>query len=151
MELKSKLFFPQTLRLLQTTIYICILTVGLLILVNLQNSNQELLIYWACIALFTQTPLTIGLYYLLRKNIAIKMELYRISKYILVSVGVFGVTYVLMNQFLNYTENLIHFIPNILFFLVFGISLYAVITYLTDSKIRKLVTSIIKELKTRSS
>ncbi len=148
--IRSKLFFPQTIRLIQTIIYICILTAGLLILVDLENSNQELLIYWASIALITQAPLTISLYYLLRKNISIKIDFSRVMKYLGISVGVFGVTYVLMNQFIIYTENLIYFIPNILIFLVLGISLYIVITYLTDSKVRKLVTSVIEELKTRA-
>ena len=109
------------------------------------------MIYWASVAVITQVPLTIGLYHLLRKNISIKIDVYRVIKYLLISIGVFGITYLLMNKFIIYTENLIYFIPNILIFLVFGISLYIVITYLTDSKIRKLVTSIIQELKTRTS
>ncbi len=149
--IRSKLFFPQTLRLIQTITYIGILTTGLLILVDLENSNQELLIYWASVAVITQVPLTIGLYHLLQKNISIKIDAYRVIKYLLISIGVFSITYLLMNQFIIYTENLIYFIPNVLIFLVFGISLYIVITYLTDSKIRKLVTSIIQELKTRTS
>ena len=78
-----------------------------------------------------------------------KIDAFRIFKYVLISIGVFGVTYVLMNQYLTYTDNLIDFLLNTLIFLVIGISLYVVITYFADSTIRKLVTSIIKELKTR--
>jgi hypothetical protein len=147
--MRSKLFFPQTLRLIQTITYIGILTTGLLILADLENSNQDLLVYWAIIAVLTQAPLTIGLYRLLQKNLDMKIDAFRIFKYVLISIGVFGVTYVLMDQYLTYTDNLIDFLLNTLIFLVIGISLYVVITYFADSTIRKLVTSIIKELKTR--
>ena len=147
--MRSKLFYPQTLRLIQTITYIGILTTGLLILADLENSNQDLLVYWAIIAVLTQAPLTIGLYRLLQKNLDMKIDAFRIFKYVLISIGVFGVTYVLMNQYLTYTDNLIDFLLNTLIFLVIGISLYVVITYFADSTIRKLVTSIIKELKTR--
>ena len=41
--IKSKLFFPQTIRLIQTCIYITILTVGLAILVGFESSNLDLL------------------------------------------------------------------------------------------------------------
>ena len=69
--LKSKLFFPQTIRLIQTCIYVLILTVGLLILVGFGSSNQELLLFWAGIALITQIPLVCVLYYIVQKSITI--------------------------------------------------------------------------------
>ena len=92
--LKSKLFLPQTIRLIQTCIYVLILTVGLLILVGFGSSNQELLLFWASIALITQIPLVCVLYYLVQKNIMIKLEISRIAKFVFIAIGVFGLTYV---------------------------------------------------------
>ena len=66
--IKSKLFFPQTIRLIQTCIYITILTVGLAILVGFESSNLDLLLFWASIALITQIPLVCLLYYYVQKN-----------------------------------------------------------------------------------
>ena len=149
--LKSKLFFPQTIRLIQTSIYILILTVGLLILVGFGSSNQELLLFWASIALITQIPLVCVLYYLVRKNIMIKLEISRIAKFVLTAIGVFGFTYILTTQFLVYSPEVTSFIPNVLMFASFGVGLYIIITYLIDNKIRNLVHAIIYEIKTKKS
>jgi len=149
--LKSKLFFPQTIRLIQTSIYVLILTVGLLILVGFGSSNQELLLFWASIALITQIPLVCVLYYLVQKNIMIKLEISRIAKFVLIAIGVFGFTYVLTTQFLVYSPEVTSFIPNVLMFASFGVGLYIIITYLIDNKIRNLVHAVIYEIKTKKS
>jgi len=149
--IKSKLFFPQTIRLIQTSIYVLILTVGLLILVGFGSSDQELLLFWASIALVTQIPLVCILYYLVRKNITIKLEIPSIIKFLLTAIGVFGLTYVLTTQFLVYSPDITSFIPNVLMFAAFGVGLYIIITYLIDNKIRNLVHAIIYEIKTKKS
>ena len=148
--LKSKLFFPHTIRLIQTSIYILILAVGLLILVGFGSSNQELLLFWASIALITQIPLVCILYYFVRKSIMIKIEISRIAKFSLTAIGAFGLTYVLTTQFLVYSPDIISFLPNVLMFGSLGVGLYIIITYLIDNKIRNLVQAIIKEIKTRT-
>ena len=149
--IKSKLFFPQTIRLIQTSIYVLILTVGLLILVGFGSSDQELLLFWASIALVTQIPLVCILYYLVRKNITIKLEIPSIIKFLLTAIGVFGLTHVLTTQFLVYSPDLPSFLPNVLMFAAFGVGLYIIITYLIDNKIRNLVHAIIYEIKTKKS
>ena len=149
--IKSKLFFPQTIRLIQTSIYVLILTVGLLILVGFGSSDQELLLFWASIALVTQIPLVCILYYLVRKNITIKLEIPSIIKFLLTAIGVFGLTHVLTTQFLVYSPDIPSFIPNVLMFAAFGVGLYIIITYLIDNKIRNLVHAIIYEIKTKKS
>ena len=149
--IKSKLFFPQTIRLIQTSIYVLILTVGLLILVGFGSSDQELLLFWASIALVTQIPLVCILYYLVRKNITIKLEIPSIIKFLLTAIGVFGLTYVLTTQFLVYSPDITSFMPNVLMFAAFGVGLYIIITYLIDNKIRNLVHAIIYEIKTKKS
>ena len=148
---KSKLFFPQTIRLIQTSIYILILTVGLTILVNYDGSNLELLLFWASIALVTQIPLVFVLYYYVRKNMKIHLEISRITKFVLTAIGIFGFTYFLVDQYLIYSTDIFSFIPSMILFASFGSGLYIVITYLIDKKIRSLVDAIIYEIKTRTS
>ena len=149
--IKSKLFFPQTIRLIQTSIYVLILTVGLLILVGFGSSDQELLLFWASIALVTQIPLVCILYYFVRKSITIKIEISRIAKFSLTAIGAFGLTHVLTTQFLVYSPDIVSFIPNVLMFASFGVGLYIIITYLIDNKIRNLVHAVIYEIKTKKS
>jgi hypothetical protein len=115
------------------------------------GSNQELLLFWVSIALVTQIPLVCVLYYLVQKNIMIKLEISRIVKFVLIAIGVFGLTYVLTTQFLVYSPDIISFIPNVLLFASFGVGLYFIVTYLIDNKIRNLVHAVIEELKASSS
>ena len=91
------------------------------------------------------------LYYFVRKSITIKIEISRITKFLLTAIGAFSLTYVLTNEFLIYSPDIISFIPNVLMFGAFGVSLYIIITYLIDNKIRKLVNAIIHEIKTEKS
>ena len=149
--IKSKLFFPQTIRLIQTCIYITILTVGLAILVGFESSNLDLLLFWASIALITQIPLVCLLYYYVQKNMILKVEIARIIKFALVAMVIFGFTYYLTEQFLVYSDNIFSLIPNIIMFASLSIGLYFIITYLIDKKIRNLVNAVIYEIKTRVS
>ena len=148
---KSKLFFPQTIRLIQTSIYIIILTVGLSILVGSGGSNLELLLFWSSIALVTQIPLVCILYYYVQKNMTIKLEISRIVKFGLVAISIFGFTYFLTDEFLVYSTDVFVFIPSVIMFISFGVGLYFIITYFIDKRIRSLVNAIIYEIKTRSS
>ena len=149
--IKSKLFFPQTIRLIQTIIYIIILTVGLSILVGSGGSNLELLLFWSSIALVTQIPLVCVLYYYVQKNMTIKLEISRIVKFGLVAISTFGFTYFLTDEFLIYSSDVFSFIPSVIMFISFGVVLYFIITYFIDKRIRSLVNAIIYEIKTRSS
>ena len=149
--IKSKLFFPQTIRLIQTIIYIIILTVGLSILVGSVGSNLELLLFWSSIALVTQIPLVCVLYYYVQKNMTIKLEISRIVKFGLVAISIFGFTYFLTDEFLVYSTDVFSFIPSLIMFISFGVGLYFIITYFIDKRIRSLVNAIIYEIKTRSS
>ena len=81
----------------------------------------------------------------------IKLEISRIAKFVLIAIGVFGLTYVLTTQFLVYSPDIISFIPNVLMFGSLGVGLYIIITYLIDNKIRNLVHAVIYEIKTKKS
>jgi len=146
--LKSKLFFVPTLVLIQYSLYIILLIVMLLLLIS-TSSQFELVIYWSVIALVTQVPFTIYFYMLVRKNLTLKLDTYTIFKYLLVGIGVFGIVYVLTEEFLVYTNNLLQFVPHLFLFILFGIGSFFAITYLVDYRTRKLVKAIFHEFKSQ--
>ena len=53
------------------------------------------------------------------------------------------------DKFLVVSEKLIEIIPNVLLFVLFGVGLYILITYIIDSKTRNLLNGIIKEVDQR--
>ena len=144
--LKSKLFSLPSLQIIQNSVYIIILAIVLLIESNPVN-EIDLVIHWSIIALITQIPLTVYFGYLVKKNFALTLEWTRIAKYLLVSVGMFALSYVLYDKYLVYNTDLIQFIPNLLLFIAVGVIGYLAITYLIDSKIRILFNSIFSEIK----
>ena len=148
---KSKLFFPPTLHLIQNSAYVIFLSFGLYLLLPVTESQMELLIYWSAIILLTQIPLFIYLSILIKRNFILKLDFSSMSKYLLVSVGIFGITYILSERFLEYTNNIFEFLPNFLFFVVLGIGGYLGITYIVDSRTRKLFHAVIQEIKNKKS
>lgn len=146
---KSKLFFIPTLQLIQNIIYISLLAIGLLLLKPL-SSQLDLVLYWAIISLVTQVPFTMYLYMLVKRNLNLTLEFKSIFKYLLISVGVFGMTYLLTEHFLDYKKNIFEFLPELLLFVTLGIGFYLTITYFVDSRTKKLFKAILEEIKNKT-
>ena len=147
--LKSKLFMLPNLQIIQNAIYIGILSIVMLLEFD-KIKEIDLVIHWAIIALITQIPLAIYLGYLVKKNFALTLEWMRVGKYLLVSIGMFSLSYVLHEKYLIYNTEAIQFIPNLLLFIAIGVIGYFVITYLIDTKIKELINSIFSEIKKKT-
>lgn len=149
--LKSNLFFVPTIILIQVSVYVIALLLGLLFLKQYAHETIDLVIYWSIISVGTQIPFTIYYYLLTRKFIKFKINSILLLKYILVCVVVFGITYLLMNQFLIYENNVFKFVPRVLLLVSIGMIVYLFVTYLVDSKTRILFHAILDELKGKSA
>ncbi|RZD44396.1 MAG: hypothetical protein CXT78_06665 [Thaumarchaeota archaeon] len=146
---KSKLFYVYTLRLIQVIVYIIIFVIMLQIFTSSASSDITLLIYWATIAMVTQIPLTIILGIMIKHNFPDPFDYIRITKFFIISVLVFAVAYYMTENYLNYTNDLYHFLPSLILLVVFAVGLYLISTYIVDSKIRTLFNSIIYEIKNK--
>ena len=147
--LKSKLFVLPNLQIIQNVIYIGILAIVLFLQVD-KLEKIDLVIHWAIIALITQIPLALYLGYLVKKNFTIKIEWIRLGKYLVVSIGIFSLCYVLHEEYLVYNTEVIKFVPNLLLFIAIGVIGYLGITYAIDAKIKELFNLIYSEIKNKS-
>ena len=145
--LKSKLFYLPTLAIIQRVGYITSLAILLLLLVPTKISEIELIIYWAVILLASEIPFTIYLYLLVRREFSPTIYSKSVLKYLFSSILIFGLIYLLMEQYLIYTERIFEFLPELLGFLALGIAGYLGITYLIDSKTRFLFKAISNEIR----
>lgn len=143
---KSKLFFIPKMLSIQYSLYVSILAVMLLFIGHV-NSKLDLVIYWSMIALVTHIPFTTYFYVLVKRSFDVKLDLPIILKYLLISIGVFGFTYIVTEKFLDYGNNIFQFLPKLLLFMSIGMGIYLVITYVVDSRTRKLFNAIIQEIK----
>ncbi len=148
--IKSKLFVVPTIQLIQTALYIGILSF-VLIFTNDSSTQIELVIFWSIIALFIEIPLTIVLSILIKKSVNIKIEKSRIIKYIITAIIVFGIMLMVIDEYIQYNEKLIEFLPSLLIFVTLSALIYLIITVIIDSKIRNLMYAIIDEIKKRKS
>lgn len=144
---KSKLTFVSTFFLIQSLVYVTMLSIGLMLFMTPTNSRTDLLIYWSIIALISQIPFTIYSVILLRKNLGIMPDSVSIIKYLLASCLAFGSVYFLMDKFLIYKNNVFDFFPSLALFIGIGIGVYVIITYFTDKRTRVLFDAVIKEFK----
>ena len=144
--IRSKLFFMPTLSLIQYGSYAFFLTIFLLLFAS-HTSQLNLVIYWSIIALLTQLPITIYLYILVRQKFTSFLDYTSIFKYFFTSLIVFGLNFLLMENFLNYDVSFIEFIPNLLLLIGLTLGSYLTITYIVDSRTKVLFQSIFKEIK----
>lgn len=145
--IKSKLFFVPTLTLIQNSLYVVVLALGLIFLKSTNHSLIELVIYWSIISFATQVPFTAYFYFSARKHFALKTNFKPILKYLLLSIGIFGIIYSLIDHYLIYKNSIFEFLPNVFLFAVFGIGIYLLATYIVDMKTRQLFHAIISEIR----
>jgi len=145
--IKSKLFFIPTLVNIQRGLYLGSLVILLIIMIPQTESELELVVYWAIVTLITQIPLTIYLYFMIRKEFHPKFNYKAILKYLLATIIVFSIIYLLMDEFLIYKNEIVYFLPRFLLFVLSAAAGYLGITYVIDSQTRKLFKLVIKELK----
>ena len=84
---------------------------------------------------------------LVRKNFTIKINYYIILKYLITATLVFGITYVLMDEYLTYNEQIILFFPQVLLYVIFSVGGYLAITFFIDTNTKQLIKAIFNELK----
>jgi hypothetical protein len=145
--LKSKLFFMPTITLIQSSIYIILLTVMLLSMVSIVESQIDLILYWAVIALIVQIPISVYSWTIFRKNFSVNLDIKNIGKYFISAIISFGITHVLINSFLEYNGAIIEFLPQVILFIIFSVIMYVGITIVIDSNTRILAKAIISEIK----
>lgn len=143
--LKSQLFLIPTVSLIQHSIAMILLTIGLLLFIN--SSEIDLLIYWAVIGLLTQIPVTIYFYSKSKKLFDIKFEYSKIFKYIFSGIVSFGSVYFLMDITIDYQQDLIFFIFHVIIYAMIAVVSYLAITYLLDSTIKDLIHNSLNEIK----
>lgn len=144
--LKSKIFFVPTLYIIQGSIYIVTLSIGLILWAK-DTPQLDLVTYWAGLALIVQIPFTVYLYKLVKKHFVRVLDHASIIKYLICTVIVFIPIYLLTNHYLEYEVSIYKFLPRLLIFVLLGIGAYIAATYLIDVKTRQLFKAIIGEMK----
>ena len=145
---KSKLFLLPTIRLIKYSSYAISLLIVFMLLSN-SLEQIELIIGWSIISFLIEIPFFVYFYLLIRKNFNFMIPIIPITKYIITSIGVFLLTYFLMEKYLIYENSIFNFLPQVMLFVVFGISLYLGITYFIDERTKNLFNSVIAELKNK--
>ena len=113
-----------------------------------QGANElELVFIWAIVDCISRIPQTLYLYSMIRKEFSPKIKKRIVMKYFIIATIIFGMVFVLMNNTLTYHISIFQFLPEFLSYVILAISGYLGITYLVDLRTRKLINSIVKELK----
>ncbi len=145
--IKSNLFYPHTLRLIQAITSTIILIVGFFFMINSNYSEIDLLVFWSLTVLFTQIPISLLLFYKMLNTIRISLDYKLIAKYFLIAVCAYISIFVITQNFLVYENNVFTFVPNLLLFFGIGIGFFIGLSFLVDKKTRQLAVFIIKEIK----
>jgi len=144
--IKSRLFYLPTIRLVQRSVYLATLIVVFILFTFDVENKIELIVYWAIVSLLTRIPLTVYLYTLVHKHLTTKIQLLPIIKYLLATVTIFGITYLIMDKFMEYKISIFDFLPQFVIYVAIAVGGYLALTYLIDNRTRFLYKAIIKEI-----
>ena len=140
--------FP-TFRLIQNIVYVVLLVV-ILAFLNSSHSDFELLIYWVILGLVVSIPLTIYLSILIHHRFNVKLDVKSIGKYLLVCILVFTPLFVLTETYLQYNDEIVEFLPDLLLFVGIVVVGYLFLTYVIDSKTKVFFNAIIQEIRNKT-
>lgn len=143
---KSKLILYPTFQLIRHGIYIGSLVIILTILGE-ENSEIELVTYWALVGFIIEIPLSIYIIRLVNQSFSLNLDWKSLIKYILAAGIIFSIVYFLMDEYLIYYESIFDFLPRVAIFAIGGVASYIGITYLIDHKTKILIKSIVKEFR----
>lgn len=144
--LKSKLFLLPTLYYISSGIYITVL-VFYLLFAESGTSDVELVTMWSIIYLAITIPLTIYGMISIRIKHKISLPGKVISKYVVIGILSSGITFVLIEDHVTYTESIYDFVPQLIPLFFLNVILYLGICYLADPSVKKLFHSIINEFR----
>ena len=96
-----------------------------------------------------EIPLTCYMIHLVKKQFTLDLQWSSITKYFLTCLGVLGLTYFLMQEFLVFEEAIFIFLPNLLPFIIFGGVLYFGITIIIDKRAKNLAMKIFAEINSK--
>ena len=111
------------------------------------NSDLNLVISWSIIGLLAEIPYTIFLYIHVRKEFSPKIDVKSLLKYFISSVIIFGLVFILMENYLVYKESIFEFLPELMVFLIISMAGYLGLTYLIDERTRMLSKAVINEIR----
>ena len=148
--IKSKLFYLPTSENILSASYLVIFTIVLMISSSQKFSDIELVIIWTLVSTIIDFPYIVFLYRLVRREFDFKIDLKIILKYLVTSIIVFGMTYLIMQEFLTYHMGIFEFLPEFFMYVILGIGGYVGVTYLIDKRTRKLVKAIMQEFLIKS-
>ena len=143
---KSHLFLLPSLQIIKNIFYVTILFI-IISIIHESSSLLELLTYWAIISVLIQIPFIVYLFILIKKHILISLGFTQIIVYLVIGIIVFGLTYVLLDSYLQYENELFSFIINLIPYLILGLGGYFLSTFIIDYRTRSLFLSIINEIK----
>lgn len=143
---KSKLFLIPTVRIIQYSVYVLFLAVGLYLMIGTESTQLDLVMYWAIIGIATEIPFFIFYIIMVRKSFTINLDVKSLVKYALTTLLIFSVVYFAMEEFLVYEESIFQFLPNLLLYVSLAGAGYIGITYVIDKRIKVLINAIVKEV-----
>jgi len=149
--LKSKLMLFPTIENIKQGIYIGVLALLLYILSSQTESTLDLVFYWVLISLVIEIPVIFYMIYLTKKTFTIKIDKISVFKYLLVTIVVFGLSGIIIEEYLEYKISIFEFLPQLLIFGIVSMLGYLAITYLIDRRTKILVKAIWNEIMKKNS
>jgi len=142
---KSKLFFIPTISHMIAITYVTTLLVFMVFFADTQN-EIDIVVTWSMIMIATHTPFMIYLMSVVRKNYKVSFPLKEMTMYSAVTLLAGTISYVIIDNYLEYSESVFDFLPQFIPIVILGGAIYFGVVYLIDKSVRNLFKSIWREI-----
>jgi hypothetical protein len=147
--MKSNLFLTPTIMILISVIYVGGLAI-FLVFPGIDHTDEiNLVVGWSYILLFVSIGFMLLSALLVQKRYQISIPFIPIGKYSIVTLASSIIVYLIIENYLIYTESVYDFIPQLIPIIILGGIMYFGLTYLIDKSTRNLFTSILREIKNK--
>lgn len=147
---KSQHIHLSNVRIVNSVIYISVMTILLITLNSETISEFELVTWWALAAALSVLPILAYVWIQTKKRVKFSFPYQNIIKYVGATIAMI-VVYILTNELiLHYEPSIYDFFPSLIIQFSICVGVYLLITYITDKKTRTLFLAILNELKNKN-
>lgn len=144
--IKSKLFSVPSIALVHSIVYIAVLIITLVTLNAYGFEELEIVEWWAIVAFVSFIPVSVYLWYQVRKLVTFSFPYTSVAKFSIASVASGIVFFATSDYIITYEQSIYDFLPGLLLQAAICVGVYLGITFLIDSKTRNLFKSILKAI-----
>ncbi|MGI0021939.1 MAG: hypothetical protein ACRD9Q_03660 [Nitrososphaeraceae archaeon] len=145
--LKSKLFTIPLVYVVSYLSYIAMLIVVLVLSIQVKLPTLDIIFWWGSVGIISNVAIVLIFWKMTSKNLSFGFPRIIVLKYIIATAIASSISYITLDQFLQYNESIFVFGPSLIPHILLFVGIYFSIMLTWDHETRSLFSQILREFK----